>query len=142
MGVAGNAVLELPGGGIVVAGGRYLSFNDGNAFLLFLDANGVAQKLNAYGSTFPLRREALGMSTTADGRIELTGAGSNFGTWSWAAMVNGDGTSTGCPNVVNLAMTSNVSALVATAGSVSSIDLALPVAFLVNVPRDNWHFAQ
>ena len=127
LGEAGNAVLELPGGGIVVAGGRHLSLNDGNAFLWFLDANGVPQKLNAYGSTFPLRREAFGMSTTADGRIELTGAGSYFGTWSWAAMVNGDGTSSGCPNVVNIAMTSTVSALVATAGSVSGTDLALPV---------------
>lgn len=127
LGESGNAVLELPGGGIVVAGGRHLSPNDGNAFLLFFDAKGVPQKLNAYGDAWPLRKEAFGAWMTADGRIELTGAGSNFGTWSWVAMVNGDGTSTGCPNVVNIPMTSAVTSLVAVAGSVAGTDLALPV---------------
>jgi len=127
LGESGKAVLELPGGGIVIAGGRHLSLNDGNAFLWFLDTSGVPQKLTAVGSTWPLRREAFGASWTSDGRIELTGSGSFFGTWSWAAIVNGDGTSSGCPNVMNIAMTSTVSGLVATAGSVSATDLALPV---------------
>lgn len=126
-GEPGNGVLELPGGGIVVAGGRHLGPSDGNAFLLFFDAIGVPQQLNAYGSAWPLRRAALAASKTADGRIELTGAASSFGTWSWSAIVNGDGTSTGCPNVVNISMTSTQSALAAIAGSVDGTDLALPV---------------
>jgi hypothetical protein len=127
LGEAGNAVLELPGGAIVVAGARRLAPNDGNAFLLFFDAKGVPQKLNAYGITFPLRREAVGASKTADGRIELTGSASFFGTWSWAGMINGDGTTTGCPSVVNIPMTPSNSTLAAIAGSVAGTDLALPV---------------
>ena len=79
LGDSGNALFELPSGAIVVAGSRHVDEADANAFLWFIDANGASQKMNAYGSMFPIqKREAFGVSTTTDGRIELTGGAGIF----------------------------------------------------------------
>jgi hypothetical protein len=134
LGESGQALIELAGGAVAVAGGRRLSVNDSQAFVLFLGGDGTLLQMNGYGAVWPLRRAAYGMTLTAAGRLQLVGEAAYFGTWSWAAVVNADGTVPTCSNAFPLVPSVGTSALVPLNGAVTATDLPLTVRRFVPVP--------